>query len=283
MSEARTPRQELAENLYLPVAVDIGQSDLEQAMYAYREFLELPILYQKAAMYKLDERNNTQFGQFNRVPGDDKGEERGVAQDNKDIFHFGALTRQVVEHRLSDMPRATRDFLDIAEDIYWASSRTCRDTFTSVDDFQVGLVGLHSDERHPLNHHLRFILYYEHDGEYLATGHFDRSVGTVHLGTSHRGLRIGSKPSDLRLYEGPADQSLFFLGAGWNKLPAYKQAGASAPLQPMYHDVVQLPEHGIDEKLMRWAVVMFFNPFELDTVPAKDETRPELYATVGIS
>lgn len=282
MNELWTPRQELAEKLYLPVAVDIGHDDMGSAMQAYEEFLELPAKYQQAAMYKLDERNNTGFGQFNRIPGEDKYEERGTAQDSKDIFHFGAMTRQIMEYRLSDMPRASREFLNAAEEIYWASARTYRDTMSVIDDFEVGLIGLHFDERQPLNHHLRFILYYENDGEYLATGHFDRSVGTVHLGTSHRGLRVGTKPSDLQLYEGAADQSLFFLGAGWKKLPAHKRAGRSVPLRPLYHDVVQLPEHGIDEKLMRWAVVMFFNPYELDTVPAKNETRPEVYTSASL-
>jgi hypothetical protein len=276
MSELWTPRQELAENMYLPVAVDIGQSDLSEAIRAYREFLQLPAEFHEATRFRLDERKNTQFGQFERVPGiNNKGGEGVPAEDVKDLFHFGALTRQVVEARLQDMPSATRDFLDAAEDIYWASARTCRNAFEQIDDFSVGLVGLHFDERAPLNHHLRFIAYYENDGECLATGHFDRSVGTVHLGTSHRGLRIGTNPSDLQLYEGQADQSLFFLGVGWNALSAYHRAGGSAPLRPMYHDVVQLPEQGIDDKLLRWAVVMFFNPYQLDTTPAEGVTRPK--------
>lgn len=289
MSEHLKIRENLYEKGYAPVGIDIGTSDLQTAMDRYLAFLEIDEEFQKITRFDLSNRGDGDFGQFKREAG--KTGVRGTVQDNKDIFHFGSMTRQVVEARLTgSLPNEIKDFLEAAEEIYWAGQRAKKTALQQLDYCNVGLIGIMQPETETINDVLRFIAYYPNEGK-LAKGHFDRSVTTLAIGESHEGLRITAGQNGLRInadtnYMDRLDANLqpithtdreakFFLGAGWNRLPDYFRIG-NENQQLAWHDVVP-SEKTVDDQVMRWAIVMFSNPhlgYDDYTVPSRAETRP---------
>lgn len=289
MSETLSLRENLYEKGYAPVGIDLGKSDLQTAMDKYLVFLELDQKFHKMTQFDLTTRGDGDFGQFTRTASSVGA--RGIVADNKDILHFGSMSRQVIEARLSGaMPAEMKDFLESAEEIYWSGQRAKRHALEQLDYFNMGLVGIMQPETETINDVLRFIAYYPNDGN-LAKGHFDRSTATLAIGESHEGLRITPGQNGLVLdaddsYMKSLDHNLqpvthtereakFFLGAGWNRLPDYLRTGnEDRPLA--WHDVVP-SDRTVDDQVMRWAIVMFMNP-HLGVgdyiVPTQPETRP---------
>jgi hypothetical protein len=289
MSETLSLRESIYEKGYAPVGIDLGRSDLQTAMDRYLAFLELDEKFHSITQFELTGRGDGDFGQFRRTAGNEGV--RGTVADNKDIFHFGSMTRQVVEARLSGaLPHEMKEFLEAAEEIYWTGQRAKKQALEQLDYFEMGLVGVMQPERETINDVLRFIAYYPNKGN-LAKGHFDRSTATLAIGESHEGLRItpgqngfiidadeaymNSLDNKLQPVTHSEGEAKFFLGAGWNRLPDYLRVGnEDRPLA--WHDVVE-SSTTVDEKVMRWAIVMFCNPHlgvHDYIVPSQPETRP---------
>lgn len=292
MSEILNLHENLYQHAFVPVGIDLGKGDLQTAIDKYLAFLEIGSEYHEATRFLLTARGDGDFGQYSRVAGSEGV--RGDVADNKDIFHFGSLSRQLIESRINGaLPWEMKEFLDTAEEIYWAGQRSKRNVLGELDYLQTpktNLIGIMQPERETLNDVLRFIAYYPNDQK-LAKGHFDRSTATLAIGESHEGLRIApgqnglfldadetylkQLESRLRPVEHKDHEAKFFLGAGWNRLPAkYRIGNEELPLA--WHDVVP-SEKQVDQKVMRWAIVMFINPQAEMTeyiVPTPPETRP---------
>jgi hypothetical protein len=282
-------RKSLQHKGYAGVGIELTKADMESTMMSYLEFLNLDGDIHHATRFYMSERGDGDFGQFSRRAGD--GSLRGMVPDTKDIFHFGAQTRQMVESRMyGSLPRELKEFLASAEEIYWSAQRSKLHAIEELDVLHMGLRRALFDERAVINDVLRFIAYYP-DPEKLAKGHFDRSVCTLAIGESHEGLRIAPGQNGLHIdadeaYMATLDGSLepaeyeegqakFFLGAGWNRLePQLRFGNQEMPLG--WHDVVP-SEKSVNERIMRWAIVLFANPhLGIDTysVPTPPETRP---------
>lgn len=280
-------KEQLVDRGYADVEIDLTRQDLEGTMHAYLGFLTLPEHFKKATVFDLTDRGDGDFGQYTRIAGSDS--KRGEVPDNKDIFHFGAQTRQVVEARLGGKtPKELKDFLNSAENIFWEAQATKRQ---AVRNLSPGLTGIMSPDLAPLNDVLRFIAYYPNAGK-LAKSHFDRSVTTLAIGESHEGLHIAPGQNGMvidcnqeyldGLEKGltPVDhqegRAKFFLGAGWNRLDSpHGKWGADG--MPLGYHAVHESDTTVDENLMRWAIVQFSNPYvgyERYTVPTPAETRP---------
>lgn len=159
MSEQLQIHENLYEQGYAPIGIDIGYSDLETAMERYMAFVELDEKHHEATRYFNTDRGDGDFGQFRRIAGAEGM--RGAMPDNKDIFHFGANTRQVIEARLSGaLPRDMKAFLDAAEEIFWAGERSKKRALEELDWLQTGLVGIMTPENGTINDVLRFIAYH---------------------------------------------------------------------------------------------------------------------------
>lgn len=289
MSENLTVHQNLYQDGYAPVEIDARYDDLNDAMDKYLAFLELDEEYHEATRFFSTDRGDGDFGQFTRESGTEGS--RGSVADNKDIFHFGAQTRQIIEARISGkLPTEMKEFLDIAEEIFWAGQRSKKQAVDELDWFDTGLTKVMNPEVGTINDVLRFIAYHQNEGD-LAKGHFDRGVFTLAIGESHEGLQIAKGQNGLVLdcnteYMDDLEESLqpvtheegqakFMLGAGWNRLPKeYRQGNHDLSLG--WHSVVN-SDKTVSEKIMRWAIVMFCNPhteFTDYTVPTQPETRP---------
>lgn len=289
MSERLSVHEHITEQGFAPVDIAVTRDDLQETVDTYTAFLTLPEKYHKATRYMLSNRGDGDFGQYTRVAG--SAGERGEVPDNKDIFHFGEWTRQYVETTLPGyMPSEMKNFLDAAEAVYWAGQRSKRNVLEDLDaDGSKLLTTLHS-RLHTPNDLLRLITYYPNEGK-LAKGHFDRSSCTLAIGESHEGLRLAKGQNGLAVnadeaylsdlesrlvpVEHRSSEAKFFLGAGWNRLPG-ELKGPHNSLELGWHDVVPSAKR-VGEKVMRWAVVMFINPYtEMKeyTVPTPAETRP---------
>jgi hypothetical protein len=282
-------RQQILESGYANVPSAVSQSDMQTTMDAYLNFLELDEQFHEATRFFSTDRGDGDFGQYTRTAGDKS--ERGEVPDNKDIFHFGAQTRQHVEAVLPGvLPIDLTTFLSMCEEIFWASQRTKRMALDNLDHLSNGLASLTLPESGVINDVLRLIAYYPNPNK-LAKGHFDRSVFTLALGESHDGLRITKGQNGITHESDEAymnqledqlmpvtytvDEAKFFLGAGWNRIPTYYRDG-NHDLELGYHDVQALDKH-VTERIMRWAFVLFSNPridFQDYIVPSPPETRP---------
>lgn len=282
-------RESLKQKGYAPIEIDLSKADLSSAVELYMNFLELDESYFDTTRFFLTDRGDGDFGQFRRTAG--ASSERGAVPDNKDIFHFGASSRQVLESRLSNrLPSSLKNFYRDAEEIFWVAERAKLNALDELDILHMGLRRVMMDERLLNNDVLRFIAYYP-DPNKLAKGHFDRSVCTLAIGESHEGLRIAPGQNGLvedasSEYMAKLDTTLspvehrpgeakFMLGAGWNRLePQQRFGNQEMPLG--WHDVVA-SEKSVSERVMRWAIVLFANPHlgvESYCVPTPPETRP---------
>lgn len=283
-------RESLKEKGYAPVAIELSKSDMESAMDSYMEFLELDEAMHDQTRFFLTDRGDGDFGQFRRTAG--TSSERGLVPDNKDIFHFGASSRQIIESRMfGSLPLAVKNFLAQAEEIYWTAQRAKLNAIDELDILHMGLRRTMMDETMLMNDVLRFITYYP-DPNKLAKGHFDRSVLTLPIGESHEGLRIApgqnglvadasadymsQLDSKLRPVDHDEGTAKFMLGAGWNRLDPHLRFGnQEMPLG--WHDVIP-SEKSVSDRVMRWAIVLFANPhLGVDSycVPTPPETRPQ--------
>jgi hypothetical protein len=282
-------RESLKEKGYATTPIDLTRDDMESTIMSYLEFLNLDGDVHHATQFYMTDRGDGDFGQFSRRAG--MNSLRGEVPDTKDIFHFGAQTRQIVESRLYGMlPRELREFLSQAEEIYWSAQRTKLNALDELDVLHMGLRACMFDERQAINDVLRFIAYYP-DPNKLAKGHFDRSVCTLAIGESHEGLRItagqnglvvdadGAYMSELDGRLAPVEhregEAKFFLGAGWNRLEPHRRFGnQEMPLG--WHDVIP-SDKSVNDRIMRWAIVLFANPHLGEysyVVPTPPETRP---------
>lgn len=292
MSELLLDRESLKTNGYMAVPVDMSKSDYDAVQDSYAEFLELPEEYQELTQYNAGGIAEYDFGQFKRSKGS-TNHFRGIVQDNKDIFHGGAKTRQVVEARVSGpLPKALKTFINNVVGVYWCGERAVKIGLEYLDTENVGLANVILDDRHEPTSTVRIIHYRPTDEPVLAKAHYDRDECTVTLGESHSGLRIAPgqnkrvvkmtseymealrdrlTPVEYKEYEGK-----LFLGARWNCLPVRYRRG-NEDLQLGYHDVVKTKQI-VTDTIMRSAIVFFANPhlgFGDNTSPTPEETRPE--------
>lgn len=264
------PDQEVAH----PIAVDVGEADIKEAMRMYMEFIALDDFQKHLVNYPGDGvRRNTPAG-YNHTRAERAGNTVDTSKDNKHAFHYTPDVAQVAE-TVPDRYKARelRDFLSVAEEIWHVSALAARQELKEREEDFPGLVGIHFPDSGDTNNHLRFLAYEPGVDGVLARGHYDKSASTIALAESHGGLRLGKQPDDLQLYERDPNQPIFFHGLGWTKL--HKLLGRVSCELPAWHDVVDTGER-INDDVMRWALIYFSNPAYLDTAPSSVETHTPL-------
>lgn len=269
------------EALIQPIALDLGEADIETAMQAYLEFLELPAEIRESLRYPGDGlRRNTSAG-YTYTSHSEAKNTIDTSKDNKHIFHYTPDILGVLGElaRSRFQPEALSRFVNLAVEVYESAARATRQALEPYEDHFPGLVGIHFPKDGTVNHHLRFLAYEPGINGVLARGHYDKSTATIAIAESHGGLRIGTEPDDLELYRRDPHESIFFHGLGWVKL--HKLVGRESQEIPAWHDVVETTDR-VNEDIMRWALIYFINPAYLDTAPSAAETHTPLnLQTVG--
>lgn len=265
MAEIIKPNEQL--RVAEPIAVDLGETDIETAMQAYLEFIDLPEDI-KSSLYHPGDGSRTGASGYARKEGRN-------GEDDKQLFQWSPNTPLAAEALpVFKRPEAMRHFLAAAEEIYRTVTVSARARYTQLETNYPGIVGIHFPDNGKLNHKLRFLAYEPTDSGCLARGHYDKGSGTIALAESHEGLRLGTGPHALAAYERDPAEPVFFHGLGWLKLT--KLLGRNTDRIPAWHDVVKTEGKQVNTNVMRWALIYFLDPAYLDIAPSKIETHTPL-------
>lgn len=283
-------RDQIREKGYVSVPSAASATDLERISGLFGDFMatcqdEGNGTFEDALTFVLPDRpKDGDYYVKRRIPGEKLPfhQDRAPGTDHKDVAQFGPLSMSVALSRLGNRtPRIMRDLLDRCVDLTEAAKASVRPVLGAL-----GIEGLIIAEDSTENVHVvRLLHYLPSRKDHLGDLHFDRSVSTLALWESGPGL-VGAPGNNtkggvndvdviddmaLRANQGPiAHRSgfgKFFLGAGYNHLPADYQTQSDIPL--LLHGVVNS-----EEQTERDSIVVFMNP-ELGfphTVPPSHET-----------
>lgn len=244
---------------YEPIALELSESDINTAMQLYLNFLKLPDTMKQSITHFDETMPRT-------------GTSGYVYKDNKDIKHVFHMT-QLLDKKFAErhkLNRETSDFLEAAREIYYSVNHSVKNKYWELEEEIPMLVGLHFPTSGKLRHHLRFLAYQDSQDGTLAHGHYDKGSGTVAIAESHGGLRIGHGPNDLQSIERDNYNPLFFPGFGWHQLAEMLDV---VPIRKAaWHDVVDNGER-VDDKVMRWALVMFVDPANMYLESSQEQTH----------
>jgi hypothetical protein len=282
----------LRTNGFMPVECALKREDLDATVQAYRRFLELDPRVQKLTKFALDGED---FGQYTKISGT-ADKRHGIEKDNKDIFHYGASSRQQIETVFkSGAPADLQQFITMMDEVFWTSQKAKRDALSLIDP-NLDKIFVHEYLR--LRDTLRLAAYRSND--VLAERHFDRGALTCTVGESNPGLRIAPAPNipfsqidqnyidhiDSKLTPSDYEEGFAkaFLGAGWKYVPK-RYTGDCQSLPLGWHDVVPQDKpmeqtQALGSEFVRWAFILFSSPHTGITdfqVAPPIETKPYKY------
>jgi hypothetical protein len=218
---------------------------------------------------------------------------RGIElpDDPKEFYHFtpdtfGLMYQQHQKYGWGPIPGEVKELHSKFSAIHSAARAAVRSQLALLEERDPDLLGNVVTENDLLRSPLRLLFYHPGQGEVLAGGHFDKSVGTLQVAESHLGLRIldpnqvedewRTAPTDdlgMRNIMRPAEKGAFFMGLNYRE----PQAFPNSDLTPAWHDVINRPElndrrqlHG--KNVVRWALIFFVNSEQVG-VPDKSKTH----------
>lgn len=248
---------------YQPIETGISQSDIVETIGLYREFLSLPEEHRIKLSWQDESRPRTgKSGYMN------KGNRS--SEDNKHVFHMTQDLEQVFSMEIFKHPRETMQFFKAALEIHYSLNTAAKRQYEAMEDEIPGLVTMHFPKTGKRSSHTRFLAYGEPKGGLLATGHYDKSTGTIAVAESHGGLRVGYGLSDLSLLERSRFDPVFFPSFGWNQLA--EMLGVITTKRAAWHDVIDTGER-VDDDTSRWALVHFINPANIYLESTQEQTH----------
>jgi hypothetical protein len=214
-----------------------------------------------------------------------------IANDPKKFFHYmpDALAQLHTQHRersWGPIPREVGHLHLLCSGIHKAATTAIARQYALLEDSHPELTAYLARPTDLMRSPLRILAYHEGQGDLLARGHYDKSVGTLQIAESHVGLRIlnptqrdeefyGEPTEDprMQLLRRPANKGVFF--PGFNHTLHYPDS----PIKGAWHDVVNHPDANAGRKLhgrgiARWALILFTNSFAID-FPSKDAVHNE--------
>jgi hypothetical protein len=90
---------------------------------------------------------------------------------------------------------------------------------------------------------------------------------TLAIAESCPGLRIGSKPENLKEVTHQDGKAVFFLGGN------FKNLIPTSELLPGWHDVIMVNKENVGESHVRWAIVMFTDGHSAQA-PSRGDLHP---------
>lgn len=240
-------RQQWQDKYFADIPFTLSREHYQTAIDDLFRFLELP--------------TDTKKRFSSRLNPDDRGSEIGYQfrsqnegqLDQKEYFHFNRYAADAfAEHRQScaELDALMRS----AELIYLEAEATMRQLVAALEPIKPGITSdFFPQGKHP-KCFLRLLKYdYHREDDFLAKGHYDRGFLTLAIAESAPGLRIGKNPDSLRIVERQPDTVLF--------MPALRASEFHPDIEPAWHDVIQRQEDALNEKVARWAIVFFSDPY----------------------
>lgn len=256
--------EEMAENNFARVRAPVSRLELEAAADSFiNDFLTLPQEVKEGFYRHIDNGGRgTDLGYVRRSRA------RGDNEDDKQFFHYNPILEEVLSDQMWLHIGRVGDFLDHASKIFQASTEVVDEVFKC---FEIRHRGIHRKFFAPEvipNFILRFLAYDRvGDGEFLATGHYDRGAYSLALGESAPRLRIGTNKLDVVNVEYQEGSALFFKAR-------QEVLGINDGFSPAWHDVVQLPGQNYSDQITRWAIVCFIEPLKIRMVTREESHTP---------
>lgn len=287
-------QQALRSEGFISLPSGLQPHEIEPVFEQFRELYDLMYaddgsgkeLYD-AFRYEVPERpRDADYFQVRRRVGDINmfSQNGAIGTDDKDVAHIGPRTMLHARERLGKrMPKIMEQFIESCTEIHEQTKQAVRPVYRELGIEDIMLA------KNPLDdiHMVRVLRYLGTEATHKADLHFDRSVATFAVWESSTGL-VGAPGNNDYLHpttvasvmktveqanNSPVNHvpghGKFFLGAGYNHLPAeVREPQGELPL--FAHGVVNS-----DPDQERSAVVVFMNPrlgYEPYTVASKHET-----------
>lgn len=251
---------ELYKKTYTNVAFPISQIQIENAMTAFFEFLELSQDKKEHISLKISPLHRRgELGFVHRNPEDN------IYNDSKDFFHYHPVIEKQYVEFIEQSP-VVKNFFKQAYPIWEAVYQSIKEILSIFEKDYPGTLDkiFKSDTPHIL---LRFLRYdYQKSGAYLAQPHFDSGSFTLGIAESSPGLRIGTHPEDLELVQHKQGNAVFMISSNFKKIINDDH------LKPGWHDVIQLDTSKINQPFSRWAMVAFIDGHSVESL-SRHETH----------
>jgi len=253
-------RKELQENHYANIPIPLTQKIIEEGMQSFLAFLKEPDEIKNHINFSISPLHRRgDVGFKHREPKD------GPYRDSKSFFHYHPLLIEKYEDFLKDNP-IVLNFVEKAQPIWELVSTTMKDILKSFESEFPGTYDKVFATQHP-HILLRFLKYnWQESSQYLAKPHYDAGSFTLGLAESEAGLRIGSKPEDLKPINHKKGNGIFMLSSN------YKKVLNTNEFLPGWHDVVQLEKEKIGRPYARWAIVGFIEAIDVEAY-SREETH----------
>lgn len=243
-------KQDIQHQSFSEVPLSVSPNHIQKAVNSFFAFLALPQADKNRFAFdvKFDERDRgMDLGYRLRTSSS------GDGYDDKEFFHYNHYARDRFSSQ-AVIPPALNTFLLQAEEVYTSTLHAMRSVIRVLDTEFTGLY----EKTFPSNVEptcvLRFLKYNQAgEGQFLAKGHYDRSMCTIAIAESAPGLRFGTDSDHVREVVHRAGIGLFFPGM---QMAYY----TSQDFPPAWHDVVQKGGQSYAPQVARWAVVFFCSP-----------------------
>ena len=233
----------LKERYYVNVPFPLPPTAISDVIAAFFQFLEEPTEVKEFIDFTIAPRHRRgDVGFKHREPGDH------IYNDNKDFFHFHPALFERYGSFLAKHP-VVQDFMLKALPIWQLAYNTVGNILKTFEPYYPGSYAkvFDTQDAHFL---LRFLKYnWQSSGKYLAKPHFDAGSFTFAIAESCQGLRIGSRPENLRPVEHCEGNALFMLSSNFKTVLSTDQFSAG------WHDVIQLDDSLIGQPFARWPLL----------------------------
>lgn len=235
---------------FAEVPLSVSPDDVQVAVRCFFDFLALSQTDKDRFAFdvKYDERDRGMDLGYRL-----RSSASGAGYDDKEFFHYNQYALIRFSNQ-TDNPPALNAFLQQAEKVYSSTLHAMQSVIRALDTEFPGLY----EKTFPVGVEptcvLRFLKYNQAgEGQFLAKGHYDRSMCTIAIAESAPGLRFGTDSEHIREVIHRPGIGLFF--------PGMQMAGyTSAAFPPSWHDVVQKSGQSFAPQVARWAVVFFCSP-----------------------
>jgi len=255
--------KEITENYFARIPAPVTRSELEETAEDFiNGFLNLP-LEEKETFYchVNNGGRGTDMGYVRRTREKDN-------EDDKQYFHYHPRIRQVLAPQLKLHIPEVDDFLERADHIYQATSRSIGEIMKALDTRNPGIYDKFFSDDQESNFVLRILGYDKKtEGQFLAAGHYDRGAYTVALGENAPGLRMGKNKDYVKFVDHQEDSALFFKAR-------QVVSGIDDGFYPAWHDVIQKEDETYSDEIARWAIVCFIEPLKISMVTWEETHTP---------
>jgi len=246
---------DLKQQFYAQVPWPLKSAVLNEAIKAFFNFLDLPLDIKNHIDYSIAPLHRRGSIGYKRRESDEH-----IYNDNKDFFHYHPSIFERYPDFIKSQP-VIEEFLNQAKPIWEQAYQTF---YSILSKFEADFPKLCDKVFNIKDVHmaLRFLKYdWQNSGHYLAKPHFDAGSFTLAIAESTPGLRIGSKPDDLKLVSHSDEHAIFMLSSNFKKVIATEELHAG------WHDVIQLDKSLIGQPFARWAVVAFLEVANVEAQP----------------